>query len=258
MKPLFRKSLWLAASIAAALSLTPGSVLAHEGREVGEYRFVVGWIEEPTYEGMKNGVELRVTRLGETMQGHGHESSDSGQDSSMEKDTAGDGMAAQSGGHGVEVPVEGLEKTLQVEVTHVPSEASKVMNLRAVLNEPGRYAADLIPTVPGVYEFRVFGSAEGTAIDETFISRGGGGGFDDVRSVADLQFPERLPEVREIESAVRGALSTSQQAQDSALQADDGASTANTVAIAAMVLGVLGIASGVGGLVAATRRRGAP
>ena len=132
------------------------------------------------------------------------------------------------------------------------------MNLRAVLNEPGRYAADLIPTAPGVYEFRVFGSADGTAIDETFISRGGGGGFDDVRSVADLQFPERLPEVREIESAVRGALSTSQQAQDSALQADDGASTANTVAIAAMVLGVLGIASGVAGLVAATRRRSAP
>ena len=251
MKPLFRKSLWLAASIAAALSLTFGSVLAHEGREVGEYRFVVGWIDEPTYEGMKNGVELRVTRLGETMQGHG-------QDSSMEKDTAGDGMAAQSGEHGVEVPAEGLEKTLQVEVTHVPSKASRVMNLRAVLNEPGHYAADLIPTVPGVYEFRVFGSAEGTAIDETFISRGGGGGFDDVRSVADLQFPERLPEVREIESAVRGALSTSQQAQDSALQADDGASTANTVAIAAMVLGVLGIAAGVGGLVAATRRRSAP
>ena len=166
--------------------------------------------------------------------------------------------AAQSGGHGEEVPVEGLEKTLQVEVTHVPSEASRVMNLRAVLNEPGHYAADLIPTAPGVYEFRVFGSAEGTPIDEAFISRGGGGGFDDVRSPADLQFPERLPEVREIESAIRGAMSNSRQAQDSALQAEDGASTANTLAVAAMVLGVLGIATGVGGLVAATRRRGAP
>ena len=245
MQPLFRKSIWLAASIAAALSLTFGSVLAHEGREVGEYRFVVGWMEEPTYEGMRNGVELRVTKMGQAVQtGHGHDAKDDG-------DT-------QSGGHGEEVPVEGLEKTLQVEVTHVPSEASRVMNLRAVLNEPGHYAADLIPTAPGVYEFRVFGSAEGTPIDETFISRGGGGGFDDVRSPADLQFPERLPEVREIESAVRGAMSTSQQAQDSALQAEDGASTANTLAMAAMVLGVLGIASGVGGLVAATRRRSAP
>ena len=58
MQPFFRKSMWLAASIAAALSLTFGSVLAHEGREVGEYRFVVGWMEEPTYEGLRNGVEL--------------------------------------------------------------------------------------------------------------------------------------------------------------------------------------------------------
>lgn len=247
MQPLFRRSVWLAASIVAAMSLTVGSALAHEGREVGEFRFVVGWLDEPTYEGMKNGAELRVTRIGQTMQmEHGQDSRDDGQSMSME-----------SGGHGEEVPVEGLENTLQVEVTHVPSRASRVMNLRAVYNEPGRYAADLIPTSPGVYEFRVFGAAEGTTIDETFISRGGGGGFDDVRPTTDLQFPERLPEVREIESAVRGALSTSQQAQDSALQAEDGASTASTLATAAIVLGVLGIASGVGGFVAATRRRGA-
>ena len=247
MRSLFSKSVWLAASIAAVLSLTIGSALAHEGREVGEYRFVVGWLDEPTYEGMKNGVELSVTRIGQTAQtGHGHDSKDSVQSMSMEMD-----------GHREEVPVEGLEETLQVEVTHVPSEASRVVNLRAVLNEPGSYAADLIPTAPGVYEFRVFGAAEGATIDETFVSRGGGGGFDDVHSTADLQFPERLPEVREIESAVRGALSMSQQAQDSALQADDDASAANTLAISAIVLGVLGIASGVGGFVAAMRRRGA-
>ena len=247
MRPLFRKSLLLAASIAAVLSLTVGTALAHEGREVGKYRFVVGWLDEPTYEGMKNGVELRVTRTGETTQeGHDHDSKDSGQVMSMGMDS-----------HGGEAPVEGLEKTLQVEVTHVPSQASRVMNLRAVLNEPGRYAADLIPTAPGVYEFRVFGAVEGTQIEETFVSSGGGGGFDDVRSPADLHFPERLPEVREIESAMRGALSTSQQAQDSALQAEDGASSASTMATAAIVLGVLGIACGVGGLVAAMRRRGA-
>ena len=123
MQPLFRKSVWLAAAIAAALSLPFGSVLAHEGREVGEYRFVVGWIEEPTYEGLKNGVELRVTKTGEAVQtGHGHDAEDDG--------------AAQAGGHGEEVPAEGLEKTLQVEVTHVPSEASKVMNLRPSSTSP--------------------------------------------------------------------------------------------------------------------------
>ena len=79
MQPLFRKSIWLEASIAVALSLTFGSVLAHEGREVGEYQFVVGWMEEPTYEGMMNGVELRVTKMGQAVQtGHGHDAKDDG------------------------------------------------------------------------------------------------------------------------------------------------------------------------------------
>ena len=38
------------------------SVLAHEGREVGSYQLDVGFINEPAYEGMLNGVSLTVTR----------------------------------------------------------------------------------------------------------------------------------------------------------------------------------------------------
>ena len=57
--------------------------------------------------------------------------------------------------------VEGLQDTLQVEVTHMPSSVSKVMNLRTVFNDPGHYAADLIPTSPGHYRFRFFGTIEG-------------------------------------------------------------------------------------------------
>ena len=36
--------------------------LAHEGREVGSYQLDVGFINEPAYEGMLNGVSLTVTR----------------------------------------------------------------------------------------------------------------------------------------------------------------------------------------------------
>ena len=38
------------------------SALAHEGREVGSYELDVGFINEPAYEGMLNGVSLTVTR----------------------------------------------------------------------------------------------------------------------------------------------------------------------------------------------------
>ena len=154
-----------------------------------------------------------------------------------------------------DIPVEGVQDTLQVEVTHVPSGSSRVLSLRPVFGEAGHYTADLIPTAPGVYELRFFGTIEGTEVNESFISVGGGGGFDDIASSVDLQFPEKLPEVREIEGAVRGAQSTAQQAQDAALRADDSASTASVLAIVGIVLGAVGIAAGAGGVVVGVRRR---
>ena len=60
------------ASLAALTALVVGAVvlsvvsaqsaLAHEGREVGSYELDVGFINEPAYEGVLNGVSLTVTR----------------------------------------------------------------------------------------------------------------------------------------------------------------------------------------------------
>ena len=118
------------------------------------------------------------------------------------------------------------------------------MNLRPLYNAPGEYAADLIPTAPGAYQFRFFGDIDGGQVEETFVSEGAGGDFDDVRSSVDLQFPVRLPEIREIEGAVRGAQNTAQQAQDTAIDAEDSASSAGVLAIVGIVLGAGGIAIG--------------
>lgn len=157
-------------------------------------------------------------------------------------------------GHAVEVAVEGLESTLQVEVTHPASGAARIFDLRAVQEQPGDYAADLIPTAPGVYEFRVFGTIEGLAVDETFVSRGGGGDFDDIVSPAELQFPETLPETRELESAVRGALNTAQEAQDAALAAGENSSP-SALSIVAIIIGASGILAGGGAMLLSNRRR---
>ena len=91
----------------------------------------------------------------------------------------------------------------------------------AVFGEPGHYVAVMIPTASGVYEFRVFGNIEGWRWTKPLFPGAAGGGFDDIRTSADLQFPEQLPELREIESGVRGALDTAQQAQDAALAAQE-------------------------------------
>ncbi len=243
MQFVLNKRNWLAAAVAAVLSLTVGAVSAHEGREVGDYRINIGWIVEPAYEGFMNGVEIRVTRVAESG------SDDHGESASTSKeDDAGDGMA-MADHHGDSAAVEGLKNTLQVEVIYVPTGASRVVNLSADVYEPGRYTAALLPTTPGVYEFRVFGAIEGMQVDETFASKGGGGGFDDIRPLAALQFPDELPSAREMESAVRGAISTAEQARD-AVEEGPG-----VLSIVALALGLSGAVLGIACLVVGLRRR---
>ena len=320
-------------------SITAGSVMGHEQREVGKYNLVVGFIVEPAFEGIKNGLDFRITKTADPMEAmdmgtnlmehgavfgspalapgesfafevthdledqtltyHSHENHDligsisvsdsaeiSGEtdveihdammmpaeisvrpgtvitftNKASSTQTATSGAPSEIGheheAEEVVVPVEGLEETIQFEITHVESGKSKVMPIRTIYRDPGHYTADLIPTAPGIYEFRLFGTIEGTEINEIFISRGGGGGFGDVEGSLELQFPEVLPEVREIEGAVRGAQSAADGAIDQALSADDSASTAKVIGIIGIILGAVGIASGAGGTMFAMRKRG--
>ena len=221
----------IAILITAALTATVSTAaFAHEDRETGGYKLVVGFLHEPAYEGERNAVSLRVTKGSE--------------DEEEESPTMG-------GHHDPEaVAVEGLQDTLQVEVTHVPSNVSRTMNLRAVFNDPGHYAADLIPTSPGHYRFRFFGVIEGEAIDATFDSRAGGGHFDDVRVATAIHFPDAVASARELESAVRGLQAASEETLD-----EDDDSVAATMAIVGIVLGASGIAFGGVSLVLSIRNR---
>lgn len=188
--------------------LWPAVASAHESRKLGKYQLVVGFIAEPAVEGVKNGVELRVTNTENNQ------------------------------------PVEGLEKTLKVEVAH--KGISKVMDLRAIFRDPGHYTADLIPTAPGQYAFRFFGTIEGLQVNERFES--GPGRFNDVGSSGELQFPERLPEIREIAGVVPAV-------QKAAMEAQDSASSARTLALVAIAVGTLGVLSGVLSMAVALSKR---
>jgi hypothetical protein len=209
---------WLVVTLVTIVSLSTTTAYGHARRDVGPYRFVVGFLVEPAFEGLKNGVDLRV-------------------------------LQADS-----EAPVEGLQETLQVEVTHAPSTARKVLKLRTIYRDPGHYTADLIPTAPGQYRFRFFGAIQELAVQETFDSKSGGGQFDDVESLVDLQFPVRLPEIREMANALRGAQQEVQQAQDTALAAQAGLASARTFALIGVVLGALGCTLGVGAVVICRQR----
>lgn len=197
---------WLLPILLLVLLFCARAALAHEQRPVGPYVLVVGFAIEPAYEGQKNGVELRVSE--------------------------GEGDAA--------VPVEGLQETLQVEVTHVESGISQIMPLRAVFGSPGRYTNDWIPSMPGAYRFRFFGTIGEVTVDESFES--GPDTFGSVEPAAELYFPEPVPAARELEGAARGAQSAADEALALALAAQEQASSLRWLGIGALVLAVVALA----------------
>lgn len=153
------------------------SPAAHEDREIGGYTIVVGWRVEPAYTGLLNGPEIVVTRA--AADDH-HEHDEATEEADTTHGHSNDGADT----HTAE-GIAGLEDTLQIEVIFGP--ASRVLNLRAVRGEPGHYTADLIPTRAGDYTFRVFGTIDGTDVDETFSAADGL--FSSVEPVEDIQFP---------------------------------------------------------------------
>ena len=198
----------LAALVAVVLMISvPSAALAHERRDVSGYQFVVGWIGEPALEGQKNGVDLRITQA--------------------------------------DKPVEGVEKTLQVEILHKASGTKKTFALRTIFRDPGHYTADIIPTAPGQYEMRFFGKVGSAEVNETFIS--GPGRYGDIEPTTELAFPVAAPQVREVAGSAKQAL-------DAAQSAEDAASMARMIGIVWVVIGVVGLGVGGSAMMAARKK----
>jgi hypothetical protein len=149
------------AVIASSQLLTSTVAEAHERRTVGPYQLVVGFLTEPAFAGTVNGVDLRIA------------------------DTRAN--PAKS--------VEGVEKTLKVDVFQGGLSTPLSLDLRARFGSPGAYAADFVPTRAGSYRFVFKGKIEDTALsdkDGTFES--GPGRFNDAEDPSKLQYPAKVPE----------------------------------------------------------------
>lgn len=229
----------------ATLAISPAA-LAHEGREVGELNFVVGSAEEPALEGQPNAVFLRVTAKGDDGMSGDIDDEAHGDDEAHENEGDEDQGREGGDGHAAESPVEGLEDSLQVEVTHLGSNSSTTLQLTPRFGEPGAYESVLIPTSPGKYRFRFIGEIRGEPVDEAFES--GAGRFDEVVAAADVQFPLKVASLRELEGVTRSA-------RDAAVSANDDAGLSSTLAIIAIVVGAIGVVTGTAGLAAAMRIR---
>ena len=192
---MFRLPILVFASLAlVALSLPSGSVLAHEEREVGDYVLEVGWAIEPTAVESPNSLFLKVE--------------------------------AKESGEGVQ----GLEETLEAEVTIGGGAQTKSLPLEASGEEPGVYGSPIIPTQTGDYTFRVYGTIDGQEVDESFSS--GPETFDTVEGIAALQFPDQVPTNAELQAEI----------DESGGGSDS--DTATILAIIGIVAAVIGICVG--------------
>jgi hypothetical protein len=171
--------------------LTVGVALAHEQRQVGKYTFVVGFVTEPAYLNTPNAIDLRVTNT----------------------DT--------------KAPVEGLEKTLHVDVAFGGEEPMPV-TLTARFGQPGAYLGSFIPTRAGTYIFHFTGQVEGQPVDEKFES--GPNTFSDVEDPSVLDYPQKVPNPSDLANQVQAAENT--------------ASAAQTFGMVGIVVGVLGVVVG--------------
>ena len=167
-KKLMRKTellrLFALLSIVVGLGwLNSGLALAHETRPVtgGKYSLRVGFISEPTYQGLENGLELTVCN--------------------------GDCVTSKDGSGILTNGVSGAFDTLKAEV--IFGSQSMTLTLIPVARQPGRYNARFVPTRAGDYTFHIFGKLNSDPIDERFTS--GPDTFDSVQPLANEQFPDK-------------------------------------------------------------------
>ena len=148
-------SLSVALGLAALLvGAWAGPAAAHEAKQVGRYRFEVGFGDEPAYAGQKNSVQLLLS------------------------------TAAGK-------PVTDLGDTLKVMV--MAGNQTQDLSLEPFFEvgefgTPGDYRAFFIPSTPGGFTFHFHGSIKGQKVDQDFTS--GPNSFSSVQDPTQAAFPK--------------------------------------------------------------------
>ncbi len=174
-----RSAVALGAALTLIATLQFGAA-AHEPRTVGDgnYTMTVGFLNEPAYLGLANGLYLKVVQIG-----------------------------------GANAPVEGLQITLQGEVIFGGS--TMPLTLTPIEDSPGEYVSRFIPTRIGDYTFRITGTIGEQPIDQEF--RSSPDTFDSIQPAAAAQFPDPVPAGSDLAAAIDSAADDAESAGTLAL-----------------------------------------
>jgi len=182
-----------------------GVALAHEHRQVGTVEMTVGWVDEPTFVGFKNGVQLILN--------------------SNKK------------------PVLDLGDTLKVEVIF-GNEKLGPLPLEPAFGETfgrlGDYHAPFIPTRAGTYAFHFMGTIRNEKVDQSFTCSERT--FECVANTAAIEFPAKDPSRAELAGLIERLNPRVETVQAAVTEAQATALSARTVGIIGIVLAIVALA----------------
>lgn len=220
--------------LAVLTALAPFNSSAHERQVIRigttDYLWVVGSLNEPVAVDDKTGVDLRISIT----------------DPANPSDSASSQIK----------PVEGLDKTLKVEIS--AGDKKKTFDLVPAFRDPGAYRAPFYPTVQTTFSYRFFGTINSSPVDVTFSCNPAGhpqttedrtslslgqevmrtfkaGSFGCPAAKGELGFPEPAHTLQD--------LKTAHTALDARLS--DLAPTSRNFTLLAIAVGLLGLIAGV-------------
>ena len=203
--------------LSISLSSVP-SVLAHEETIVGDVKIVGGWVNEPPLVNQFNGIELTITR------------------------------------NSTDEPI--TNAVAQLDVTVKKGTLTKSLDFQPT-EEPGVYAAEILPTQVGLYEVVLRGSIAGQAISSQVE-------IEDVEDTRSREFPPRQGDndpisqeiidqlqqvIADLNSQVDQATTASEEAVVSAGEAAAAAAELKVSADRAYLFGMVGVGVGVAGII---------
>ena len=164
-----RRALALALAIAGLfIPLTAGVASAHGRTTVGDYELVIGFHNEPAYQGEPNGLDLFVTNT-----------------KTQEK-------------------VNDLADTLKAEI--IFGDTKKELTIEAQWGQDGAYTAHVLPTEAGDYTWHIWGEIEGTPVDVSMTS--GPETFSAVEPKSAVAFPAAEATPAELRAEAAAAAQT--------------------------------------------------
>lgn len=217
-----------------ALATSAVAASAHAVFTAGKYRVAIGWQNEPsfgtdTFVGEQNAIQVFVD------------------------------VAPAGNANGTPVSTLNADCThpdFQVTVTVGSTTSSPFCPAPAHDGDTGNgrldeYDYPLIPTVVGAYSFHIFGTINGTPVDEKITS--GPTTFDSIADSSSVEFPVAVPaaaalstKVDAVNQRAEHALATAQSAAGAAASAKTSAAAATLLAFVAIVVAALLSAMNVG------------